>query len=185
MTLIPCQKCGQQLTYDSQTLCSACKRKEMDGVSDITKNGLKDFFGQWAFAIKTAGPILIVIATVLFFASGNGKTKKNLIQEQITHTVSVASLPGTQEEAEKLVNLILAHPNRSSYQLTLEHRFETTLLECNLEDEILHRAHIRPGKKITHEFWEGYVMPRLHTAAMGGSLNDTPNGKIPGSFSTE
>lgn len=107
-------------------------------------------------------------------AARTGEAKKDL--------GVVSGSPGSANQAVEMLKLIEAQPNKSDYQLSYSTKDDTVLFGCNFEKNVIVRIHQRPDGTGSQESWQGYVLERLKAAAGGGSLNDTPEGKIEGSF---
>lgn len=87
-------------------------------------------------------------------------------------------------QARALLDLIDQNPNQADYQITYQTDIDVVLIGANFDKDILVRLHQEPDSHGTQEIWQGYIIERLQNAAGGGSLNDTPAGKQPGSFET-
>lgn len=89
------------------------------------------------------------------------------------------NLDGSSGQARELLKLIEEQPGKADYQIIYQTSTDTVLFACNFEKQIVFRLHQTSDNHGTQEVWEGYVLERLQAAAGGGSLNDTPEGKIP------
>jgi hypothetical protein len=90
------------------------------------------------------------------------------------------NLGGSTGQAAELLKLIEEQSGKINYELTYQTEIDTVLFACNFEKDVLVRIHQQPDDHGSQEVWQGYIMERLQNAAFGsGSLNDTPEGKIP------
>jgi len=88
---------------------------------------------------------------------------------------------GSMNQAKALLALINSDPGKAKYQIMYQTDVDTVIFGCDLNKEVLIRLHQKKNGRGTHETWKGYIMERLAAGAAGGSLNDTPMGKMPAS----
>ncbi len=91
---------------------------------------------------------------------------------------------GSGIQARALLGLMEAKPDRRLYVVSFTHQGEQTIVAYLVDADELYRTHLRPGGRGTEELWRGWVVSRLRSAEQGGSLNDTPEGRVPGGFAT-
>lgn len=91
---------------------------------------------------------------------------------------------GSHGQANAILALMNQQPGKSAYQISYNTPVDVVVFGCDLEKEILIRVHQDSKGRGTAESWHGDIMYRLNQAANGGSLNDTKNGKNPGTFET-
>jgi hypothetical protein len=91
---------------------------------------------------------------------------------------------GSQRQARELLALIEQQPEKASYNVAYTTDIDAVVIGCDFSKDIVARVHMRPDNHGTAETWAGYLLDRLKSAAAGGSLNDTPTGKIGGTFET-
>lgn len=89
---------------------------------------------------------------------------------------------GSHNQAKELQALIKANPNKAEYQIFYTTDVDLVMLGCDFNKDILWRAHKKNDGSGTKEVWKGYVSARLKNGAKGGSLNDTPAGKLFGTY---
>jgi len=87
---------------------------------------------------------------------------------------------GSQRQAITLIDLIKKHPGKNDYQIFYKTDRDVVVFGCNLKKNVIIRIHQDATGHGTQEMWSGYIMDRLNNAAGGGSLNNTPTGKIMG-----
>jgi hypothetical protein len=100
-------------------------------------------------------------------------------------TISLGRQPenfGSQSQAQALLSLIEGSPGQSNYQINYTTSIDTVVFGCDLTRDALVRIHQNPNGTGTGERWQGHALYRLKSAGQGGSLNDTPSGKVPGIF---
>ena len=85
-------------------------------------------------------------------------------------------------QASKILSMMQQHPDRSGYTISYSTAADTVVFGCDIRKRAIVRIHQRPNGTGTAETWNGYVVDRLQSAAAGGSLNDTPTGKSPGTL---
>lgn len=89
---------------------------------------------------------------------------------------------GSTQQAQELLRLIEENPGKTDYQISYQTDEDVVLFGCNFDKEVIIRIHQRSDDHGTQEVWQGYIFDRLKAASDGGSLNDTPEGKNPGTF---
>ncbi len=90
---------------------------------------------------------------------------------------------GSQGQARELLALIEANPGKARYTITYRTDADVVVFSADLAKGVMVRIHRYPADG-TSETWTGYVLERLQNGARGGSLNDTPAGKLPGDYRT-
>ena len=91
---------------------------------------------------------------------------------------------GSHNQALALLQLMENVPDANEYQISYQTGSEIVLFGCDVSKNVLIRMHNRQDGHGTAESWAGHIRHRLESAAAGGSLNDTPAGKAPGTFNT-
>lgn len=107
-------------------------------------------------------------------ATVNGTSIKQVLINQ--------EFEGSTAQSTALMELIENNPQYIDYQVSKELVGETILFGCNMEKKALIRIHQRKDGTGSQEMWRDHIIYRLNSSKGGGSLNDTPQGKIPGSF---
>lgn len=102
--------------------------------------------------------------------------------EPITRAISQDSLPSSQDQARALLAMMAEAPGHVEYRVTYQAEGEATVVGCDLQRGVLVRVHQRASGKGSQEVWSGHIVERVSAATGGGTLNDTPDGKIPGTF---
>lgn len=87
---------------------------------------------------------------------------------------------GSANQARELLGIIEATPSKASYTLTYHTTDDVVVFGADFGRDTLVRTHRQPNDHGQTETWQGFVMDRLRSAASGGSLNDTPQGKSVG-----
>lgn len=102
--------------------------------------------------------------------------------ETAQEILAVDDAYGSEMQVRYLLALRDKRPGYGTYEITLISRdAEKTEMIWDVRQDFLIRKHENNGRG-TAESWTGYVEYRLQAAQTGGSLNDTPLGKIPGTF---
>lgn len=104
----------------------------------------------------------------------SGEARRDLGQQPVDF--------GSVDQARELLSLIEEESNRADYQIVYQTEDDAVVFGCNFEEDVIVRIHQRPDGSGSQEAWQGYIMERLTSAASGGSLNDTPEGEIFGTF---
>lgn len=104
----------------------------------------------------------------------SGKKAVNIGQRPLTF--------GSTSQAQELLAVINQHPNKVDYSVTYSTEKDIVVIGCNFDKNILARMHNFADGHGTAESWRGHLLYRLESAAAGGSLNDTPSGKSPGTM---
>ncbi len=104
--------------------------------------------------------------------------EKGLVQRDIG---PLPSCTGAVTQAASILQLIKEQPGKTDYLITYTTGIDTVSFHCSLTEETIIRIHKWPDDYQKEEIWQKYVLHRLTSAANGGSLNDTPSGKIRGS----
>lgn len=89
---------------------------------------------------------------------------------------------GSAGQAAALQRLIQDNPGLNRYQISYSTGSDVVVFGCDLNSDVIIRIHNKPDGHGTNETWSGHVLFRILSAAKGASLNDTPNGKQPGSY---
>ncbi len=89
---------------------------------------------------------------------------------------------GSTSQAEALYDLVLKNPEKEKYVIKFATKNDFITLTADFDKDILSRKRIRAGGSGTIEHWDGYLMDRIKAAISGGSLNDTPEGKLFGAM---
>ncbi|PID55427.1 hypothetical protein CSB45_16075 [candidate division KSB3 bacterium] len=130
--------------------------------------------------IKKIPVIMMIIAllctTALAESPRSGSIDKHLGVQSIDF--------GSKKQAQTLLDFIESEPSKSEYRLIYVTEIDLVIFGCDFNKGVLFRVHQRKGNHGTQEGWQGYILERLESAAEGGSLNDTPSGKIPGIYET-
>ncbi|KAB2889570.1 MAG: hypothetical protein F9K32_12225 [Desulfobulbaceae bacterium] len=87
---------------------------------------------------------------------------------------------GEAQQAAALLRLIEANPGSAQYRITYYTDSDVIVFGCNLEKDILLRFHSDLAGHGTSEEWNGHILYRIKDAAAGGSLDNTPEGKLTG-----
>ena len=133
----------------------------------------------------------IIIFAMWAWTSPENKNRSPEKQQPFTVEVSgsknknlgtLSALLSSQEQARELLDLIDSYPGRNSYQITYKTTDDIVIFGCNFNQNVLLRIHNRPNGSGTAESWSDDIASRLRQAAAGNSLNDTLNGKRPGTF---
>lgn len=92
---------------------------------------------------------------------------------------------GSQGQARALLALIVREPKQRTYVLYYRTADDTVMLTYDATADTLKRVHRMPGNggHGTLEQWNGSIEDRLLAAADGESLNKTPSGVRPGTYS--
>lgn len=105
--------------------------------------------------------------------------------DEITVDIGTRGLDfGSTGQAEALQQLIKEKPGLNRYQIAYRTEADVIVFGCDINKDMIVRIHNRPDGHGSNESWAGDIMYRISSAATGGSLNDTPSGKQPGSFQT-
>ena len=89
---------------------------------------------------------------------------------------------GSSNQAQVILQLISEKPDKIDYQILYNTHRDVVIFGCNFDKNIIMRMHDHKNSHGTVVRWGGYVLDRLRNAAGGGSLNDTQEGKLPGSY---
>lgn len=92
---------------------------------------------------------------------------------------------GSTNQAKSLLALMSAQPGKADYAIEYQTDAGNILFGANFDQDVILRLLETPEGHATKEIWTGYIMERLQAAAAGGSLNDTPAGKIPAAYETK
>ncbi len=85
---------------------------------------------------------------------------------------------GSQGQARELLKLMEEEPFKAEYVVSYwTDGADVVRFACSFERSVIVRVRKHPDGHGTMEFWGGFVLERLESAASGGSLNDTPAGK--------
>lgn len=123
---------------------------------------------------KTATILIFAILFYCTFAFSADSISKDLGNKGISF--------GSSEQAAALSSLIKENPGANRYQISYTTDLDVVIFGCDLSSDVIIRLHNKPDGHGSSETWSGDIMHRLFSAAGGGSLNDTPDGKKPGSF---
>ncbi len=99
-----------------------------------------------------------------------GEIKQDLGQKTISF--------GSQHQAKELLRIIDIFKNKTEYQISYTTSDDIVIFGCDFTRNILLRTHNERDGHGKVEKWQGHILYRLKSAATGGSLNDTPDGKI-------
>jgi hypothetical protein len=91
---------------------------------------------------------------------------------------------GSQRQAQSILQFMDEWPGRNEYVITYTTDADKVSLICNFQQETLVRRHDHQSGKSSLETWNRYIIERLRNGAGGGSLNDTPEGKLAGDRKT-
>lgn len=89
---------------------------------------------------------------------------------------------GTRGQAQELLALMDRQPRLAGYSVAYETDVDGVAFGCDFTKDVIIRVHTTRDGHGTGERWSGSIEYRLRSAASGGSLNDTPNGKSFGTF---
>lgn len=140
--------------------------------------------GAWAAAA-------LVVFILWAWPSPNDEKHPQAPKQKVSATsrsaveVNLGYLPApltSQDQATTLLDLIAKNPGRNPYQLTYKTADNVVIFGCNLDKNIIVRMHNYNDGSGSAESWHGNVRYRLQQAAAGNSLNDTPGGNSPGTF---
>lgn len=126
----------------------------------------------------------------LVFSPRSPTTQPTVITYSAADTaqLDLGSLPttfGSANQARELLKLIDQNPSAKFFIICYSTPEDIVTVAANTSSRSITRTHKKHSGKTTTETWEGYYAERLIAAASGGSLNDTPSGKRPGTFSTQ
>ncbi len=107
--------------------------------------------------------------------------------DETFHKVSATLAKGlfttdSPTQAALLLKLIEQYPQKSDYRITVENNGIISIFGYETSSATLKRLNQYPSGSGNVETWKYYVMDRLKNATAGGSLNDTPEGKLPGTY---
>lgn len=100
----------------------------------------------------------------------------------IKQSITNQAFDGSTAQSTALLELIENNPQYIDYQVSKELTDEVILFGCNIDKKVIIRIHQRKDGTGTQEVWTDHILYRLKTSKEGGSLNETPQGNIPGSF---
>lgn len=100
----------------------------------------------------------------------------------IKQALTTEDFEGSTAQSTALLNLVENNPGYTDYQVSKALADEVIVFGCNMEKMVLIRIHQRRNGTGTQEMWRDHIIYRLNASRGGGSLNDTPQGKIPGSM---
>jgi hypothetical protein len=89
---------------------------------------------------------------------------------------------GSSAEAAAILHLIRTHPGATRYEATYTTGNGEVLFLCDLGKEMIVRTITRRDGHGTSETWSRHALYRLERASKGGSLNDSPEGKLYGTL---
>ena len=100
-------------------------------------------------------------------------------EEPIVANLGVKSgVFGTTKQAGALEQLIKNNPGKNAYKVIYTTNEDIVVFECDLKKEVLVRLRSTSnGSHGTEETWVSDILFRINSAARGGSLNDTSQGK--------
>lgn len=113
----------------------------------------------------------MAIVGVLWLAVAMAQTNKDLGQQSADF--------GSSRQAQEVLRMIQESPGQGGYQISYRTAADVVIFGCDLNRDTVVRIHQRPSGGGSGERWQGHALYRLQSAAQGGSLNDTPNGKSP------
>jgi hypothetical protein len=132
--------------------------------------------------------LITLVALALFLGDASlvlyaADSKKPPTEGKVSKDLGLRSLGfGSQGQSQELLKLMRATPNKTGYEITYRTDVDAVTFECDLSRNVLTRIHRYKDGRGKQEIWSGYVAERLKSASTGGSLNDTPDGKKPGTF---
>ncbi len=85
----------------------------------------------------------------------------------------------TADQAKALLGLMERQPGKASYQIIHQVGEEVVVFGLDQNKDSLSCLRQRMDGTGTKDRWEGHALQRLQSAANGGSLDDTPDGKAP------
>jgi hypothetical protein len=91
---------------------------------------------------------------------------------------------GSSAQSKALLSLMSDHPKETEAKITYTTDIDVVVFGFSRDNDNLIRVHQKRDGSGTTEVWSGDIVFRLNKAAEGGSLNDTSQGKKPGTFST-
>lgn len=83
-----------------------------------------------------------------------------------------------QKQAQNLLALVNSQPGKERYTITYKIGRTRYTFIIDFRDDALMRLE-KTGSHGKNEYWTGYPMERLKSAAEGGSLAETPEGRSP------
>jgi hypothetical protein len=123
--------------------------------------------------------VLIGYSSFILYAADSGKASDGKVSKYLGEQSTGFGSSGQSQELLKLFN---STPGKIEYEITYITDVDAVVFKFNLSSNELTRIHRYKDGRITQEIWNGYVTERLENASGGGSLNDTPVGKSPGSY---
>jgi len=89
---------------------------------------------------------------------------------------------GSSGQAAAMLQLIQSTPGQRRYDVLYTTEKDIVVLAWDLQKDILIRMHDTKDNHGSSEKWSGDILYRIKSASDGGSLNDTQQGKKPGTF---
>ncbi|HEY3057473.1 MAG TPA: hypothetical protein VGL99_00705 [Chloroflexota bacterium] len=123
-------------------------------------------------AVATPVPAVAAIAAAPL--SGSGELSTDLGSRGIGF--------GSEGQAKELLAIIQQNPGKANYNISYRTDIDAVVFGADVTRQVIVRVHQEAGKGGSQETWSGYTLERLRNAAAGGSLNDTPAGKLMGTF---
>lgn len=81
-------------------------------------------------------------------------------------------------QAAAILQLIREKPGANRYELYFKTSDHEVVFSCDLEEQKIDLTRTYPDGHGTLERWSGHSLYRLENAAGGGSLDNTPEGKL-------
>ncbi|KAB2888380.1 MAG: hypothetical protein F9K32_16735 [Desulfobulbaceae bacterium] len=81
-------------------------------------------------------------------------------------------------QAAAILQLIRKKPGATRYEVYYKTRDHEVVFSCDLEEQTIDLTRTYPDGHGTLERWSGHSLYRLENAAGGGSLDNTPEGKL-------
>lgn len=81
-------------------------------------------------------------------------------------------------QAAAILQLIRKKPGATRYEISYGTRDHEVVFSCDLENQRIDLTRTYPDGHGTLERWSGHSLYRLENAAGGGSLDNTPEGKL-------
>lgn len=91
---------------------------------------------------------------------------------------------GAAGEASAILHLLRTRPGASRYEAAYVTANGEVVVHCDFEHEVIVRTITRRDGHGVSETWSRHTLFRLQKAASGGSLNDSPEGKLYGTLSS-
>lgn len=171
-----CPTCGGAVRRDGR--CWRCEPRQ------YTPRWYQDIRVILALVVVSVGLLLLIPYALRQVAQPQTTTRATTTSYGPPVEVYLGHLSGldSRGQASKILSMMEQRPNRSGYTITYSTAADTVVFGCDIRKRTIVRIHQRPDGTGTAETWSGYVVDRLQSAAAGGSLNDAPTGKSPGTL---